>query len=200
MKKFKFKIKTVDFDDIDDRTLLLNLYGTQLFTLFIGFIIMYFQGQSISSVLSFPSSLDYLIWGSGFAAIVLIVDLLISRFVPDEVTDDGGVNDRIFRHRAIWHIALLSAVVAVCEEVLFRGAVQHWAGPYWTSIIFATIHVRYLKHWLMTGLVFSISYGLGWIYIQTGTIWTPIMAHFLIDFVMGLIIRFRKDEFNGREG
>lgn len=100
----------------------------------------------------------------------------------------------IFGNRALWHIALLSLIVSICEEVLFRGAIQAAWGPYWTSILFAAIHIRYLQHWLMTGLVFSISYGLGWIYIQTGTLWTPIFAHFLIDFVMGCILRYRREE------
>jgi len=49
-----------------------------------------------------------------------------------------------------------------------------------------------LQHWLMTGLVFGISYGLGWIYIQTGSLWTPIAAHFIIDFVMGCLLRYRR--------
>jgi membrane protease YdiL (CAAX protease family) len=105
----------------------------------------------------------------------------------------GGVNDRIFRSRAVWHIAVISLVVAICEELLFRGAIQHAIGPYWTSIVFAAIHVRYLRHWIPTGLVFSISYGLGFIYEESGTLWAPIIAHFAIDFIMGLIIRFRRE-------
>src|SRR5690606_2987972 len=112
---------------------------------------------------------------------------------PEEYQDDGGVNDRIFANRPIWHIALISLVVAFCEELLFRGAIQFAIGPYWTSIVFATIHVRYLKHWIPTGLVFSISYGLGWIYIQTGSIWAPIIAHFVFDFVMGLLLKYRRE-------
>jgi CAAX amino terminal protease family. len=43
-------------------------------------------------------------------------------------------------------------------------------------------------------MVFSISYGLGWIMEYTGTLWTPILAHFLVDFIMGCIIRFRREE------
>lgn len=142
---------------------------------------------------SIPSSILFIWWGLGLAAAVIVIDLLISRWVPEDAADDGGVNDRIFGNRPIWHIVVISFVVAVCEELLFRGAIQHAVGPYWTSIIFAAIHVRYLKHWIPTGLVFSISYGLGWIYIQSGTIWAPIIAHFVIDLIMGLIIRYRRE-------
>lgn len=196
MKKFKFKkirVRKVSVDELDDRMLLINLYATQALTFIIGFIWVLFQRQNIEHLFSIPSTLHFALWGLGLAAAVIAVDLLISRWVPEEAADDGGVNDRIFRQRPIWHIAVISLVVAVCEELLFRGAVQHAIGPYWTSIVFAVIHVRYLRHWIPTGLVFSISYGLGWIYEQSGTIWAPIAAHFVIDLVMGLIIRFRRE-------
>ncbi|MCL6460076.1 MAG: CPBP family intramembrane metalloprotease, partial [Gorillibacterium sp.] len=133
-------------------------------------------------------------WGAGLAAVVLISDVLVSRFVPEDVSDDGGINDMMFGNRPLWHIILICLVVAFCEEILFRGAIQHAFGAYWTSILFAAIHVRYLQHWLMTGLVFLISYGLGFIYVHTGTLWAPVFAHFLIDLVMGCIIRYRDKE------
>lgn len=196
MKKFdirKIRVRKVSVDDLDDRMLLINLYATQALTFIIGLIWVLFQHQNLIQLFILPRELAFLFWGIGFAGAVIAVDLLISRFVPEEAADDGGVNDRIFRSRPIWHIAVISFVVAVCEELLFRGAVQHAIGPYWTSIVFATIHVRYLRHWIPTGLVFSISYGLGWIYIESGSIWAPIIAHFLIDFIMGLIIRFRRE-------
>ncbi|GBG12065.1 CPBP family intramembrane metalloprotease [Paenibacillus sp. MY03] len=195
-KKFdirKIKIRKVKVDEIDDRMLLINLYATQVLTLIIGIIWLLFQHQNLLAVMAPPRSLDAVWWGLGLAAAVVAIDLLISRWVPEDASDDGGVNDRIFRSRAVWHIAVISLVVAICEELLFRGAIQHAIGPYWTSIVFAAIHVRYLRHWIPTGLVFSISYGLGFIYEESGTLWAPIIAHFAIDFIMGLIIRFRRE-------
>jgi membrane protease YdiL (CAAX protease family) len=196
MKKFdirNIRVRKVSVDDLDDRMLLINLYATQGLTFIIGLIWVLFQRQNIIALFKFPNELTFLWWGVGLAAAVIVVDLLISRFVPEEAADDGGVNDRIFRKRPVWHIVLISFIVAICEELLFRGAIQHAIGPYWTSIVFATIHVRYLKHWIPTGLVFSISYGLGWIYMETGSIWSAIIAHFVIDLIMGLIIRFRRE-------
>jgi membrane protease YdiL (CAAX protease family) len=197
LKKFDFKnirFGKVDVNELNDRTLLLNLYITQLLTLIIGIIILFFQSNhKIFSMFTIQSGWTIPIWGSLFAILVLGIDVLISRWVPKEVSDDGGINEMIFGQRAVWHIAFIALVVAICEEVLFRGAIQHAWGPYWTSILFAAIHIRYLQHWLMTGMVFSISYGLGWIYLQTGSLWTPIIAHFIIDFVMGCILRFSKE-------
>jgi membrane protease YdiL (CAAX protease family) len=197
MRKFDFKnirFGKVNLDTLDDKTLILNLYLTQLLTLIVGLVIILIQRNHLLSLFSLDAGWQIVIWGVLFAAAVLGLDLLVSRWVPKEVSDDGGVNEMIFGKRAFWHIALISFIVAVCEEVLFRGAIQHAWGPYWTSILFAAIHIRYLQHWLMTGMVFSISYGLGWIYLQTGTLWTPIVAHFLIDLTMGCILRYSKEE------
>ncbi|MBC8081061.1 MAG: CPBP family intramembrane metalloprotease [Gorillibacterium sp.] len=193
MKKWDFrkiKFKSVKIEELDNRLLLINLYVTQLLTLALGLIFTFFQKNEVwkQFPIRFP---EMFYWGAGLAATVLVVDVLVSRFVPEDVSDDGGINDMMFADRPLWHIVVICLVVAFCEEILFRGAVQHALGPYWTSILFAAIHVRYLQHWLMTGLVFSISYGLGFIYIHTGTLWAPVIAHFLIDFVMGCIIRYR---------
>lgn len=196
MRKFdikNIKMRKVTVDELSDRGLLINLYATQALTLIIGLIWIFFQGQNILELLKLSGSLAPLYWGAGAAAAVVAVDIGISRWIPDDAKDDGGVNERIFRSRPLWHIVLLCAIVALCEELLFRGALQHAFGPYWTSIIFAAIHVRYLKHWIPTGLVFAISYGFGLLLTHTGTIWAPIFAHFLVDLVMGIIIRYRKE-------
>jgi membrane protease YdiL (CAAX protease family) len=193
-RNLKFKLKTIDIQEISDRTLLLNLYITQLLTVVVGIIILLFQKNNILHQLNFDKPTTFLIWGLGYAALFLMVNMILSRFVPEEVSDDGGVNVKLFGKRPVWHILVISTIVAICEEVLFRGAIQYAFGPYWTSILFAAIHIRYLQHWIMTALVFGVSYGLGWIYIQTGSLWTPIIAHLVIDLVMGCIIRYKKDE------
>ena len=198
MKKFNFKhirIGKVNVKDLDSRVLLLNLYVTQALTLLIGLLLFLGQKQNRwLAALSFTPGWKIVLWGGGLAALVLAADMLISRWVPKEMTDDGGINELIFKNRPLWHIALLALVVAICEETLFRGAIQYAWGPYWTSVLFAAIHIRYWRHWLMTGMVFSISYGLGWVYQQTGTLWTPILAHFIIDFVLGCVLRYSKEE------
>ncbi|QAY66190.1 CPBP family intramembrane glutamic endopeptidase [Paenibacillus protaetiae] len=196
MKKFEFRkirLKQVTSDQLNDRLLLINLYMTQALTLIIGLIWLLFQRQNIFHLFKLPGNWEFAAWGAGLAAAVVAADLLLAKWVPEEASDDGGINEMLFRRRPIWHIVLICLVVSICEELLFRGAVQHSFGPYWTSIIFAAIHVRYLRHWIPTGLVFSISYGLGWIYIQTGTIWAPIVTHFIVDLIMGLIIRYRRE-------
>ncbi|MFC5467807.1 type II CAAX prenyl endopeptidase Rce1 family protein [Cohnella suwonensis] len=197
MRKFdirNIKIRKVNAEDLDDRMLLANLYLTQGLTLIIGIAWLLFQGRNPIVLFELPGGWNFALWGAGLAILVLVFDLAISRFVPEEAADDGGINEKLFKNRPIWHIAVISLIVAICEEALFRGAIQHAFGAYWTSILFAAIHVRYLRHWVPTGLVFGISYGLGWIMIESSTIWAPILAHFLVDLTMGCIIRFRREQ------
>ncbi|GIP20142.1 MULTISPECIES: CPBP family intramembrane glutamic endopeptidase [Paenibacillus] len=197
MKKFKFgkvKIESIDPGQINERLLLINLYITQCLALIIGLVIIFFQKQNLLSLFNLTAGgMNVVYWGAGLAGIMFVVDLLLSKVIPEESMDDGGINELLFRNRPVWHIVLIAFFVAICEEVLFRGAIQHAFGPYWTSILFAMIHIRYLKHWIPTGWVFLSSYGLGYIYIHSGTLWAPILCHFLIDLVSGLIIRFRRE-------
>lgn len=195
MKKFKFgemKIKRADPQQLTDRLLLLNLYITQGLTLIIGLIWILFQKRNPVHLLNFPENLHFVFWGLGLAAIMLLVDFLLTYIVPEESMDDGGINELLFANRPFWHILLIAAIVSVCEELLFRGAIQYALGPYWTSILFAVIHVRYLRHWIPTGWVFLSSYGLGYIYIHSGSLWAPIICHFVIDLFSGLMIRYRR--------
>lgn len=186
----KMKIKQVSADQLTSRLLLLNLYFTQALTLVIGIIWVLFQKRNPFELFSIDNTDNFVAWGLGLAGTMLIVDFIVTRIMPEDAMDDGGINHMLFSDRPVWHIVCIAAMVAVCEELLFRGAIQYTIGPYWTSIIFAVIHIRYLKHWIPTGWVFLSSYGLGFIYLHTGSLWAPILCHFVIDLVSGLVIRF----------
>lgn len=188
----KFKFQKVQPQQLTERLLLVNLYFTQGLTLVIGVIWVLLQKRNLLEVLALPEQIHFVWWGLGLAGVMLVMDLVLSYVIPQESMDDGGINEMLFKHRPVWHIICIAAIVAICEELLFRGAIQHAIGPYWTSIVFAVIHIRYLRHWIPTGWVFVSSYGLGYIYIQSGTLWAPILCHFVIDLVSGLAIRFRR--------
>ncbi|MGM1046062.1 MAG: CPBP family intramembrane glutamic endopeptidase [Bacillota bacterium] len=198
MKKFKIKIKKIEPHQLNDRLLLINLYLTQGLTLIVGLIWILFQNRNPFQLLALPSNGQFALWGLGLALSMFLIDMILSRIVPENSMDDGGINEMLFRKRPVWHIVIIAFIVSVCEELLFRGAIQHAFGPYWTSILFALIHVRYLKHWIPTGWVFLSSYGLGYIYIESGTLWAPIICHFAIDLISGMVIRFRRKEDNER--
>ena len=56
---------------------------------------------------------------------MLAVDFVLSRFVSEDSMDDGGINEMLFRKRPVWHIFVIALIVSICEELLFRGAIQH---------------------------------------------------------------------------
>ena len=94
-----------------------------------------------------------------------------------------------------WDAIFLSICAGVGEELLFRVGVQHYIGPFWTSILFVAVH-GYLNpfNWKMSlyGLVvlplsFVLSYGL----IEFG-LWFSISAHFAYDLILFLIFIMEK--------
>lgn len=193
VKRFKLTTK-VDISEIGDRVLLLNLYITQAGILLLGGLFFWFQPRSLSSLFTLEPGLSIAGYGLYLALFAVCLDIVISNYVPAEYTDDGGINNKLFARRPLWHIALICLIVSFSEELLFRGGIQYYLGAYWTALLFTVIHVRYLRHWIPTGLVFLISYGLGLVYEQTGSLSTPILAHFVIDFIMGCLLRYSKEE------
>ena len=93
------------------------------------------------------------------------------------------------------NIVVMAVVPAVCEEFIFRGAVQQtcakWFGNHhWaillTAAVFSIIHFdlfNFMPRFLM-GLL------LGYIFYYSGTIWASIMAHFTNNALVVLIYHF----------
>lgn len=197
MKKTSWK--KVRIEQLDDRFLLINLYATQAVLLAIALIMILLQQQTLTTLLQAPHSVYHGLMAIGFATIVLLANAMAGFFLPADILDDGGLNEKIFKNRSYGHIFLIAGVVAFSEELLFRGAFQYLLGNYWTSVVFTAIHIRYLRHWLLTAMVFAISYGLGWIYQWSGQLWTSVFAHFIIDFSLGAYLKWKGGNKNADE-
>lgn len=175
---------------LSDRELLLNVYLTQLALLLLSFIIGYvlFHELWFLPQVFEVKWLDMLMYGGGVAIGVIVIDLILMKVLPESAFDDGGINERIFANRSTFHIAILSFLISVSEELLFRGVLQTHFGLVIASVLFAIIHVRYLTKPVLFILVVGISFLLGVTYEFTGNIAVTITAHFLIDFIMGCLI------------
>lgn len=81
-------------------------------------------------------------------------------------------------------IVILALASSIGEELLFRGALLPWLGPWWQAVVFALLHVgpgkRFLP-WTLSALVLGI--GFGWLAVWTSNLGAPIAAHFLINFL-----------------
>nr|WP_203361864.1 CPBP family intramembrane glutamic endopeptidase [Bacillus sp. REN10] len=176
---------------ITDEELLKSLYLTQFFLLLLSFIAGFFLFPDFSSFYNlFQWSLfEIVIIGAGVGMMVVIFDLSLMKWLPDRYYDDGGINERLFAQRSIWDIFWIAAVVAVSEEVFFRGMLQTSVGLVVTSLIFALIHIRYLSQWYLTLNVVLLSFAIGWLFEWTNNLAATIMMHFVIDFFLGLAIR-----------
>ncbi|MBM7552431.1 CPBP family intramembrane glutamic endopeptidase [Thalassobacillus pellis] len=135
---------------------------------------------------------ELLVYGVFPGLIVVAADLLLMTLLPEKHYDDGGINSKVFKTRSIPSIIGLVLVVAVSEELLFRGVIHSEFGYAAASILFAVMHIRYLKKIVLLISVLFVSFFIGYMYELTGNLTATILAHFVIDFLLALLIRFKK--------
>jgi len=188
--------------ELTDKELLYHLYLTQIILLGISLIlgaILYDHFSYIQNI----DLLDHHILTIGIPAGVIIVfaDVLLMKLLPASFYDDGGLNERIFKNRHVFHTFVIALFVAFSEELLFRGIIQTKVGLVLASIIFAIIHYRYLFNWYLFFNIILLSFLIGFIYQWTGNLAVTIMMHFVIDFLLGVYIKFRltSDDMNREE-
>jgi CAAX protease family protein len=107
--------------------------------------------------------------------------------------------------RCTWvELAVLSLLAGVGEEMLFRGVLQPvfgrwlhpWAGLLLASLLFGLVHPL---TWLYVVLAALFGVYLGWLYVATDNLLTPITAHAVYDFVV-LLYLLRGHSESGSEG
>ncbi|SFK01321.1 hypothetical protein SAMN04487936_106142 [Halobacillus dabanensis] len=124
--------------------------------------------------------------------LVLFIDLFLLYRLPRRMYDDGGVNIKVFRNRSALSIIGLTMIVAISEEMLFRGVLHAEFGYFIASILFAVMHLRYLTKIVLFISVLFVSFFIGFMYELTGNLLVTITAHFIIDVVLAFWIRLGK--------
>ncbi|PTM58649.1 CPBP family intramembrane glutamic endopeptidase [Desmospora activa] len=168
--------------------LLWNLFLTQVMIGTVAVGLLWMQGRLHWQLFGWGDVSAWLL-GVGVGLCIVVVDWALSRFVLPSWVDDGGINQALFHNLPIPVIAVIAFGVAVAEELLFRGALQHWLGVVGTSILFTMIHFRYWRYWGLIIMLFVISSVLGWMVEWSGSLAPAIAAHFTIDFIFGVLIR-----------
>ncbi|MCR8964444.1 CPBP family intramembrane metalloprotease [Brevibacillus halotolerans] len=187
-------------DQLDDRTLLLNLWLTQGIVFLIALLgswFLYTKTEFWQLLLTMhPSYLGYAV-----LLIVLVVasNIIIEKTVPPSWVDDGGMNERIFRSLSIPTTFLLCVAVGISEEWLFRGVIHELVGNVWTSILFTAIHFRYLQKPILIGMVFLTSYLLGILFTWTNSLITVMFVHATINFVLALFLKYKASSIHSQE-
>ncbi|WP_042355236.1 CPBP family intramembrane glutamic endopeptidase [Bacillus rubiinfantis] len=177
---------------LTNRELIVHLYLTQFLLLIISVILGWLLFRDFSYFDYFQiSDKNVLLIGVPAGLVIVFLDVILMNYLPSSFYDDGGLNERIFKHRSIFHIIIIAAVVAFCEELLFRGIIQAKLGLFWASIIFAMVHYRYLFNWYLFLNIVTLSFVIGLLFHWTGNFAVTFMMHFLIDFLLGIYMKFR---------
>ncbi|WP_080845417.1 CPBP family intramembrane glutamic endopeptidase [Cytobacillus gottheilii] len=181
-------------EEITDRELIFHLYLTQIILFVISVVLawLFFDHYSEITALFKWDFKEIVLFGGGAGVLVVLIDSILMKILPQSYYNDGGLNEKIFRGRSVLHIAFISLVVAISEEILFRGVIQTNFGWIVSSVVFALIHFRYLFHWYLFLNIVALSFFIGYIYVITENLFVTIFMHFLIDFLLGVIIKYGK--------
>lgn len=104
---------------------------------------------------------------------------------------------------SLWQQIMVSVCAGVGEELLFRGALQHWLGIPFTALLFVALH-GYLdprdRRVMLYGLyLMAWMLGFGWFAHHYGLL-APMMAHAVFDMLIirHLVVHFRTAETSTR--
>lgn len=186
-----FKNQSEQIKQLSDKQVLQSLYFTQFLLIIISIVMSIFLFKDRNDFLKVweYKDNDFLLFGFITALIVIIIDYIMMKLLPSHLLDDGGVNEKIFKNRNVLHIIFLTALIAFSEELLFRGIIQTHFGLLVASLIFAILHFRYVSKIILFIMVVSVSFLLGIVYELTNTIYSTMIAHFIIDLVFAIQIR-----------
>lgn len=124
--------------------------------------------------------------------IIVTINLCLYKFLPPHLLDDGGINEKVFKNQSVLSIFIIALVVAISEEFLFRGLLQTVFGYFTASTIFVVAHFRYLRKPILLVTVIFVSFYIGYIFEITNSLFVTITIHFIVDFLLGLVIKFKK--------
>jgi membrane protease YdiL (CAAX protease family) len=140
-----------------------------------------------------PLTFEDLLTGTvgGAAGFILIIGFAVlwTRITPPDVLEQqtAASSQLALSVGSLGMAFAISALVAVGEEIFFRGALQPALGNLLTSLFFTAIHTQYALT-PATGVIFIVSLGLGWLRSRYSTN-SAVIAHFVYNFAqLGLAV------------
>ena len=98
----------------------------------------------------------------------------------------------LFTQLNLIDILLVAGSSGLCEEVFFRGVLQLKLGIIPASIVFGMIHCPSINMLPYAFWTFLAGLFLGGLYIWTDSLWTPILAHAVSNFIVLIFFKYRK--------
>ena len=82
-----------------------------------------------------------------------------------------------FKDTKVTDIFSLSIISSFCEETFFRGLLLPQYGIVISSVAFGILHLPGFKYWIYALWATLSGALLGWLFLFSGSIWLPIIAH-----------------------
>jgi len=120
-----------------------------------------------------------------FFALAIGFDSLGSLLTPKTAQQVNSANNRIFGQLTSdpAGVATIAIAAGICEEALFRGALQPRLGILWTSLVFASVHTQYgISFDALAVFVLAIGLGLLRRFLSTTA---STICHITYDFLAG---------------
>ena len=126
--------------------------------------------------LSYQISLGFL-----FGILVYIMWVCIRNFFSQFKLGEYELKE-ILGYPTYLQIFIIAIFSGIGEELFFRGFLQPYFGIWFTSLMFGIAHPPLTKNLQLYPLIATfIGFLLGWLFIFTGGILTPIIVHFFIN-------------------
>lgn len=170
------------------------VYLSQLlfFIIGIGLAFIFMRDLTIIRKLFILNGEEIFFYGVLLALGLVIIEIILYNIIPKKHFDDGGINVKLFRNQSVLAIFFIALTVAIVEEFLFRGVIQTTFGYLFASSLFVLLHTRYLRKLVLLILLIGTSFLIGFLFEVTNNLLVTITFHFVVDFTLGLYIKFNK--------
>lgn len=98
----------------------------------------------------------------------------------------------LFAELSVIDILLIAASTGFCEEIFFRGILQSELGIIFAAVLFGMIHCASIIMLPYAIWTFVAGIFLGYLYVWTDSLWTPIFAHGINNLLVILYFKLRK--------
>ncbi len=133
-------------------------------------------------------------WGKVvFAGLGIGLGLVVTSRMLDKFSPFQRLNTLLARYLlplSFSDIVFLSFLSAWAEELLFRGVLMQWTGIHLSSFLFGFLHYGGRRSFLLWGVVaWIVGYILGGAFCLSGSLLTPMLAHFTVNYFNLLRLR-----------
>jgi membrane protease YdiL (CAAX protease family) len=123
-----------------------------------------------------------LLAAAAVAALLLAGAWLLERTVPSFRHASRLLERALTRLRlSPWAALLLAAATAGGEELFFRGGLMQLLGVWGQALVFGALHPVSLRGWTYTLYTVGAGVVFGYSALLTGSLWTPVLAHFAVN-------------------